>query len=356
MNQYTFEGKHAEQWARYDALLADMGQRQKKKRQMEAEYGELPALYRRICQQYAVAKQRNYSPNLVEALHRRVQAGHQRLYRGNVSIFWRILEFLWVTFPSQLRRHWRHFWLATALFYIPAIALGVACYLDGSLIYSIMPDDQVGMMQEMYDPANRQVGRSADRASDTDLMMFGHYIYNNTGIGFRTFAMGILAGIGTVFTLLFNGVFIGSAAGHLTQLGFVDTFWGFVCGHGSFELTAICVSGAAGLRLGQPLYAPGRRTRMEAFKIAGRDSVQLALGAGVMFFIAAFIEAFWSSSSGLPLAVKYTVAAVLWLFVIGYLSFAGRGYAGRKRDVQQRELERLEQDTTAPVQTQGGQA
>lgn len=329
MNQQAFEDLHRRTWQRYDAILTDLGRRRNsKKRLLSADvYYDLPALYRRICQHCAIARQRNYSPNLVEALQRRVQAGHERLYSSRGAFFWRILEFFWVTFPVQLRRHWRHFWLATALFYVPAFAFGLACYLDSSLIYSILPESQVHEMQQMYDPGGGHVGRSAERASDTDLMMFGFYIYNNTGIGFRTFAMGMLAGLGTVFTLAYNGLVIGGVAGHLTQLGFIETFWGFVSGHGSFELTAICISGAAGLRLAQPLYAPGRYSRLEAFRLAGRDSIQLVMGAGTMFFIAAFIEAFWSSSTGLPLAVKYAVAAALWLLVIAYLYFGGRGYA-----------------------------
>lgn len=334
MNQQTFEDQHKDLWQRFDAILKDLGTRNSKKRVLDTEqYYNLPNLYRRVCQHYAVAKQRNYSPNLVEELHRRVQAGHERLYSSRSAFFWRILEFFWVTFPSQVRRHWRHVWLATALFYVPAFAFGLACYLDSGLIYSVLPEAQVHEMQEMYNPDAGHVGRSAERASDSDLMMFGFYIYNNTGIGFRTFAMGMLAGLGTVFTLLYNGVVIGGVAGHLTQLGFISTFWGFVCGHGSFELTAICISGAAGLRLAQPLYAPGRYSRAQAFKLAGRDSIQLAMGAGAMFIIAAFIEAFWSSAA-LPPIVKYVVAAILWTVVIAYLQFAGRNFAGNKRELQ----------------------
>ncbi|PAK99903.1 hypothetical protein B8W90_14245, partial [Staphylococcus hominis] len=69
--------------------------------------------------------------------------------------------------------------------------------------------------------------------------MFGYYIMNNISIGLRTFASGLLAGLGTVLVLLFNGLTIGAAAGHLQHIGHGDPFWRFVCGHGAFELTAI---------------------------------------------------------------------------------------------------------------------
>ncbi|MDO4251474.1 MAG: stage II sporulation protein M, partial [Moraxella sp.] len=180
------------------------------------------------------------------------------------------------------------------------------------------------MMEAMYDPSNRHIGRDASRASDTDLMMFGHYVNNNIGIDFKIYAMGIFFGIGTAFVTLYNGVVIGAVAGHLTGLGFGETFWSFVVGHGSFELTAIVISAAAGLRLATPLIAPAPFGRKDAFLVAGKQSIQLLLGAALMTFVAAFIEAFWSSSTLIPNAIKYGVAALLWLFVGWYLLFCGK--------------------------------
>ena len=322
MKQHGFEQDNHALWQQFDDLIEDAGKRQ---RQLDQEqHYELPALYRRICHHYAIAKQRHYSPGLINELHYRVLQGHQVLYEHNTSLLWRLLEFVWFTFPGQVRTHWRHVWLAIALFYLPAIILGTFCYFDSEMIYQVMPDYSVAEMEYMYDPGNEKVGRNSDRQADTDFAMFGFYIFNNISIGFRTYAMGIFAGIGTIFLLFFNGLTIGGVAGHLTQLGFTETFWPFVSGHGSFELTAICISGAAGLRLAQPLIAPGQYSRLEAFKIAGKDSVQLAMGAGLMFFIAAFIEAFWSPSTLVMNEVKYSVAAVLWLLVIAYLLYAGR--------------------------------
>ena len=43
-----------------------------------------------------------------------------------------------------------------------------------------------------------------------------------------------------------------------------------------------------------------------------------------MLLIAAAIEAFWSSARWLPLPIKYGVAALCWIAVLGYLAFQGR--------------------------------
>lgn len=324
MKQAAFESQYLPVWERYDEICHAL--HDKKSELTPKQAYQLPRLYRQICQHYAVAKQRRYSASLVDQLHERVLDGHQTLYKTKPAMLWRMLMFLWVTFPLQLRKHSRFFWLATALFYVPAVAMGVACYLDDEIIYTVMSESQVSDIEYMYDPKNEHIGRGADRQADTDVMMLGHYIQNNISIDFRTYAMGIIAGLGTVFILLFNGLVIGGVSGHLTQLGFTETFWPFVSGHGSFELTAIAISGAAGLRLAQPLYSPGQYRRIDAFRIAGKDSIQLVMGAGFMTFVAAFIEAFWSSSSVIPNMVKYIVGVLLWLFVIYYLTFAGRGY------------------------------
>lgn len=320
---------HTQVWQDFDDTLHSMSDKKSRKNSsasLSKQRYAFPALYRQVCHHYALAKARNYSPKLIESLHSRVLDGHQLLYENKTAYLWRIVAFLWVEFPSLLRHYKAFFWLAMLLFYLPAIAMGLACYFDDELIYSVMSEGQVADMEYMYDPSNEHIGRSEERASSSDVMMLGHYIWNNISIDFRVFAFGILAGIGTLAITLFNGVVIGAVAGHLTRLGFIDTFWPFVVGHGSFELTAIGVAGAAGLRLAQPLYAPGNYKRMDAFKLAGRDSIKLLLGAAFMTFVAAFIEAFWSSSSSIPNLVKYAVAALLWLVVIAYLTFAGRGY------------------------------
>jgi uncharacterized membrane protein SpoIIM required for sporulation len=78
------------------------------------------------------------------------------------------------------------------------------------------------------------------------------------------------------------------------------------------------------LRLGHSLIAPGRNTRIQSLIQAARETMIIVYGFAVMFFIAAAIEAFWSSARWLPNAVKYGVAAACWIAVIAYLTLQGR--------------------------------
>ena len=157
--------------------------------------------------------------------------------------------------------------------------------------------------------------------------MFGFYIKNNVGISFQSFAGGIFFGIGSLMVMLYNGIYIGGITGYLTQIGYGQTFFPFVAGHGSFELTAIAFSGAAGLKIGYALLAPGTISRKIALRTAGREAAWIIYGSTVMLLIAAFIEAFWSSKAEVSAAVKYSVGLALWVFVISFCVFAGRRYA-----------------------------
>ena len=47
-------------------------------------------------------------------------------------------------------------------------------------------------------------------------------------------------------------------------------------------------------------------------------------GVTCMLFVAAGVEAFWSSARWIAPAVKYGVAAVCWLAVLGYFTLQGR--------------------------------
>lgn len=323
MHQEAFVDRNQPLWKELETLLDGLERTRLKRPKHSESTPNLPHLYRQVCNHYALAQQRRYSPTLVEQLHRLVLRGHQQLYTRHGAWIWRLLIFIIADFPRTLRANLHYFLLALSLFLLPALLIGGSCMVDEYLIYSVLDEGTIAEMESMYDPSNKHIGRENGRSAESDFAMFGYYIYNNIGIGFRTFALGILAGIGTVLTLVFNGVVIGGVAGHLTRIGYGGTFWPFVSGHAALELTAIVISGAAGLMLGHALLAPGQYSRLDALKQRGNVALKLVMGAALMLLGAAFIEAFWSSS-GFSSGIKYTVAAILWSLVIAYFLLAGR--------------------------------
>lgn len=282
-----------------------------------------PEQYRKVCQHLALARYRRYSTEIVEGLNRLALRGHQHLYAKRYFPFRRIGDFIGTEFPRAVRREWKLVLLCFLLFVGPGAATDLAIHYKPELAYTVLGPSMVAQLEMMYDPSSDHFLR--ERPSDSDLAMFGFYIRNNIGIGFKTFATGLLLGLGAAFFLIFNGVFMGGAAGHIDMVGYGSTFYSFVIGHGSFELTALLLSGVAGMKLGLTVLAPGRRSRKRALVEEGKKAAAILYGFTGMLLIAAFLEAFWSSSSYVPTKVKLIVGAVLWFVVLMYFLVAGRG-------------------------------
>lgn len=320
MKQSLFESRHQHQWQTFAEQLKQLEQGKAK----AADVADFPHQYRRLCQHLALAQQRGYSSYLVDPLQQLALRGHQQLYRHRSQLTANILAFLLADFPRLVREQWRFVLIAGLLFFGSLVGIALLVYLFPDLVYSIISPQQVAEMQGMYNPDANRLGRAAERAASEDWMMFGYYVMHNIGIAFQTFAAGLLFGLGSVFFLIFNGLVIGAVSGHLTDIGYGQTFWSFVIGHGAFELSAITLAGAAGLQLGWALVAPGRLARSEALRLAARKSVRMLCGVMVFLLIAAFIEAYWSSTTRIEPWIKYAVGAALWLLVAAYLSLAGR--------------------------------
>ena len=310
-----------ENWLDYQDL-SFWKKRSKKNKVTPPEEIDLPKIYRQICHHFALANSRMYNPVLVDKLNKLVVRGHHKLYSSRTNFLGNIMKYFAVDFPRLIREEWRIVSISAALFYIPFIAIIIAIQYFPDLIYSVMDAGMVNDLESMYEPErNQRLGR--ERESDTDLYMFGFYIKHNIGIDFKMFAGGLLFGIGSIFFLALNGVFLGAVFGHMTHIGYIDSFWGFVVGHGAFELNAMVLSGAAGLKLAEALIRPGRKTRGRALIDNGKIAVLIMYGVVVMSLIAAFLEAFWSSTV-MPVMIKYIAGAIFWTVVGMYFYFLGR--------------------------------
>jgi uncharacterized membrane protein SpoIIM required for sporulation len=323
MKQRTFERYHQQQWESLETWLAA-----DKKSSTSAKLNtavQFPQLYRQVCQHLALARDRHYTPQLIERLNRLVLLGHQQLYRSETVLLTRIITFIRFDFPRQIRREFRLVWLSGLLFFGVGALMFIGIQLSPKLIYTLFDAQQLRDLEAMYSPSNEHFGR--DRAADSDFFMFGYYIRNNIGISFQVFAGGIVFGIGTIFFLVFNGLFIGGIAGHLTHLGYIQPFYTFVIGHSALELTAIVIAGVGGLKLGMALIAPGRLNRLPALRHAAIEGVSLIYGIVVMLVLAAFLEAFWSSNAAIAPIIKYTVGSFLWFALLSYFTLVGRDRA-----------------------------
>ncbi len=324
MTPLQFQSLYQSEWDELEASLDAIGKRAKVKRgAQELPSGErIAELYRRACEHLALARARAYPAHLTERLDQLTADAHQAIYQRREFGMARLQRLFAVDFPRAVRAHALYVWIAIAVFGLPTLIIGVLVYHQPELILSVVDAGMAAEFEQMYSESSDSIGRRRTAASDW--AMFGFYIRNNIGVAFQCFASGLFAGVGSLFFLAFNGAYGGAIGGYLTERGLSSTFYSFVATHAAFELTAIALSGAAGLRIGHSMLAPGRRSRTQALVLAARESIVIVYGVTAMLLIAAGVEAFWSSARWVPNAVKYSVAAFCWIAVISYLTFQGR--------------------------------
>jgi uncharacterized membrane protein SpoIIM required for sporulation len=318
MKQERFEQAHREEWAAFEAMLAPG-------KGVPSGAERMPETYRRVCRHLALARDRCYTAGLVQRLNGLVLAGHQALYGATLGLGPQWARFLAGGLARSVRALGKPVLLAALLTGLPLAVLPPAIARNPQLAYLVEDPQALARMETMYQPGAGRFGRA--NQAQTDVAMFGFYIWNNIRISFQTFAGGILLGLGSIFFLLYNGLHGGAVAGHLAHLGLGRQFWPFVATHSALELPALVLAGAAGLHLGWALLAPGRRTRARALADAAREGMPLVYGAALMDGLAACIEAFWSASALVPVALKLAAAALLWAAMAAYFLFAGRRHA-----------------------------
>ncbi len=325
MKQAAFEARYQTELDLFETWLDRSHTKRRKSKDTDESVGlepaDVPAAYRHLCQLMALARDRQYSPVLVDRLNHLVLRGHHVLYGPAGGQRARLLAFLAVGFPRVVRSEWRLVLTSGILFFVPLLLLIGALQFYPDFIFYFVPPENLARYEEAYDPANTRLGM---RESDDNVKMFAFYIWNNVKIGIQTFATGLAFGLGSIFYLVFNGVILGAIAGYLTAVGHGVPFWSFVSGHSAMELTAIMLSGAAGLKLGSALIAPGNRTRKAALIDAAKPAIRIMYGAALMFLLAAFIEGFWSPLTTFPSNVKYSAGATMWMLVVAYFTLAGR--------------------------------
>ena len=282
------------------------------------------SLYRQLCSDLMRARALGCGPDVTNTLDALVARAHNGLYQRPSVRVSPIFSLLLQDFPRVLRKNWGCFAVSLALFVV-AFAVGLVGALHSlGFSESVLP---VELLEGMADAYSK--GFSEGRHEGADAAMAGFYVYNNVGIAFRCFATGILFGSGSAFFLVYNGLVMGTVFGHVARTGGGVNIFSFVAGHGPFELIAIVIAGAAGLRMGFALISTHGLSRLASLRAQAADLVVLITGVAVMLLMAALIEGFWSPSS-VPNPIKWVVGGVNMALVCLFLAFAGRkGDRGR---------------------------
>jgi uncharacterized membrane protein SpoIIM required for sporulation len=288
--------------------------------------GDFPKRYRELTQDLNTARAHGFDPGLIERLNHLALEGNHLLYRRRSWSWKQGADFVCRIFPQVFRSQWRGIGATFLIFYGTAFFTGMLCVRFPHFVYEFMAESQAARIEEMYNPSNPHFLSRRDVESSAD--MFGFYIYNNISIDFMVFAGGIVGGVGSLFILMANGIFLGACTGHILNKGYGETFFPFIIGHSGFELTALILSAQGGLLLGYRLFVPDGLTRAASLRKAGKTAAPLIGGTALLSILAAFIEAFWSSQHQMPVHIRYAAGLTVWVLLAAYFLFAGRKAKG----------------------------
>ena len=306
-------------WRELDQLCADARSWRKLGAPAAARFA---ALYRAACADLALADAYQLPPGTIRYLHRLVGLAHNRLYRsrGFRASTW--AHQILVEVPRRLFAD-NYLRLAFCIFWGVFLLSAFLSYSQSGYAERLAGKEFISMVEEMHSqPAQGRRAVMPPRGGLAEGMV-GFYIFNNTTIGLRCFAFGLLLGVGGLYETLFNAALLGAIFGHMAHTPGRQFFFQFVTAHAPFELTAVVLSAAAGMRLGFSLIYTRGLTRLASLRRAGREAMPIMGVTIVMFGLAAVIEAFLSPSPA-PYWIKALVAVVSAGLLMFYFAILGR--------------------------------
>lgn len=225
-----------------------------------------------------------------------------------------VLRFLTRTFPEAVWSGRRFLVVSAALLFVPAVVMAVWLGVSPQAVEATASE----AAREAY--VNEEF--SSYYSSDPAAQFSSEVFVNNVRVAVLAFALGIAGCLGTAWVLAFNGANVGVAAGLFADVGRLDVFFGLILPHGLLELSAIVVAGAAGLRMGWALIAPGDRRRADALTAESRQAVAVVIGLVLAFAVAGLIEGYvtgrgWPTSARVGIGVAAASAFWAWVVVGG---------------------------------------
>lgn len=288
VNASRFRAAHSGDWERLDDILARI-EKGSLRRLSDEDLLALPGLYRTTLSSLSVARDTSLDRALITYLEQLSIRAYFQIYGVRTSPWRQLARFFTHDWAEAVRGLWKETLFAVLL----TLASGAVAWLlvarDPSWFYGIIP-------QQLADGRDPTASVAALRKTLYDhhhdfLGTFAAFLFtHNAQIAIFSFALGFAFAVPTVLLLIYNGLSVGA---------FLEVFWakglgwnalGWLCIHGTTEIFAICISAAAGMRIGLAIAFPGRERRTDAAVRAGRSAALAMAGTVVMLAVAGILE------------------------------------------------------------------
>lgn len=287
----------------------------------------LPGLYRTVASSLSIARETSLDAATLGYLESLVQRAWFVVYGPRSS--------LWEWLRGFLGGGWSRAVRGIGFEIMIALLVMVAGAVVGWLLVSHDPEWYFALMgREMA--GERVPGASAEalrgtifgNTDKTGMSVFAAQLFsNNAQVSILAFALGFALGIPSLLLLVHNLAGLGAMGWVYWKAGLLLDFAGWISIHGTTELFAILLSGAAGLHVGRSIAFPGNRPVLTATAEAGRRAAVVMVGVVLMLVVAALLEGFARQLVDQTPA-RLAVGGFMLLAWSAYF-FAYRGRAGR---------------------------
>jgi len=289
VNASRFRAAHELDWQRLDGIVTRIDLRGVAA-PTENDLLMLPLLYRSALSSLSVARETSLDRALITYLEALCTRAYFQIYGVPTSFWTQLKEFFLRGWPQTVQLLWRETLVSFLLTLVAAIAGFLVVMHDATSFYAIFPDSLAG---------GRDPAASADALRATlynkdqqdGLAVFATFLFtHNAQIAIFSFALGFAFAIPTVLLIVYNGLMLGAFLAIFAAKGLLFQAAGWLAIHGTTEIFAIILSGAAGFRIGTAIAFPGRAARTDfAFAVGRRASVAMA-GAVIMLILAGLLE------------------------------------------------------------------
>ena len=305
MKEVTFIRQNISKWRGAEIVVETAG---------DSDATELADTYIDVTSDLAFAQTHYPEPKITVYLNNLASALHNEIYRSDRYRWSRLLTFWTDEVPRTMWEARRELFLSFVIFVVSAFVGFLSQMLDPEFCRIILGDGYVDMtLQNIAEGEPMAVYNG-----DPEDAMFGMITLNNVKVSFITFVLGVFTSLGTGFVLFQNGVMLGSFQTFFAQHGLLWQSALAVWLHGTLEISAIIVAGAAGIAMGNGWLFPGTYPRLTSFRRGARRGLRIVIGTVPVFVLAGFIESFLTRHTEWPDLLRLTIILSSLAFVTYY--------------------------------------
>lgn len=310
----SFRSEREGDWTAFDALLT-RAEKRSPNALSDDELLSLPVLYRSTLSSLSVARATSLDQALIAYLESLSLRGYFYLYGARRGLVERIASFFIYDWPGAVRDLWRETIVSVTLMFVGAAAAFKLVASDSTWFDAIIPAD---LAAGRGPDATTEWLRSGLYDGGGFLSGFAAYLFtHNVQVSILAFALGFALAVPTVLLILMNGAILGAMLHVFWSKGLGYELGGWLAIHGSTELFAIAIAGAAGMRIGTSLAFPGELTRLRSAARAGRVAASAMVGVTVMLLAAGLLEGFGRQTITDD-ETRYMIGGGFLLFWLGY--------------------------------------